>query len=308
MFPGGTAERLLAGAPCPVAIAPHGYARKRDAASLVGAGSTAPPRHGPRSICHPARTLGAGAAPHPERAPGAPAGHVSRGGRAAARLGQRRAARQLRQQLGEVEAAVRADGLDVTGALLDGDSAGRAGEGLGPSRPAGSRLARLRPAGGGGARQRVERAGAHGGLPRACRAALGQGTATGRMRVRRARNGPTAPLDAGRGSPTISGMATALITCTTPRSMTPARAAAWLEQQADSLRDAGSVAEVTLRELRPSGGHPFGCCAPRSTPTSRPTGSRCSAGSCAVFASSGWSRRSASTSGEPWSRLLARSS
>jgi hypothetical protein len=76
------------------------------------------------------------------------------------------------------------------------------------------------------------------------------------MRVRRARNGLATPLDAGGSSPTIAGMATALITCTTPRSMTAERAAAWLEHQADSLRDADSVEAVTLSELRPSGGHP----------------------------------------------------
>jgi hypothetical protein len=63
-------------------------------------------------------------------------------------------------------------------------------------------------------------------------------------------------LDAGGSSPTIAGMATALITCTTPRSMTTERAAAWLEHQADSLRVADSVDEVTLRALRPSDGHP----------------------------------------------------
>jgi hypothetical protein len=76
------------------------------------------------------------------------------------------------------------------------------------------------------------------------------------MRVPHPPNGLAAPLDADAGSSTISGMATALITCTTPRSMTAERAAAWLERQADSLRDADSVEDVTVRELRPRGGHP----------------------------------------------------
>jgi hypothetical protein len=51
-------------------------------------------------------------------------------------------------------------------------------------------------------------------------------------------------------------MAAAFITCTAPRSMAAAHAAAWLERQADSLRKADSVEEVTLRELTPRGRHP----------------------------------------------------
>jgi hypothetical protein len=46
-------------------------------------------------------------------------------------------------------------------------------------------------------------------------------------------------------------MATALITCTTPRSMPTEAATAWLERRAEHLRRAAPVEEVTIHELRP---------------------------------------------------------
>jgi nucleotide-binding universal stress UspA family protein len=125
VLPGGTAERLLAGAPCPVAIAPRGYARKRDGNSLVGAAfdGSSEARAAldlavelARSMPAQLRILSVHQSLPPATVPaaaGLPLASVNEQLRS-----------QLRQQLGEVEAAVRADGLEVTGALLDGDSAG----------------------------------------------------------------------------------------------------------------------------------------------------------------------------------------
>lgn len=51
-------------------------------------------------------------------------------------------------------------------------------------------------------------------------------------------------------------MASALITCTTPRSMATEDAMAWLERRAEQLRRAEPVEDITVRELRPRRGNP----------------------------------------------------
>lgn len=124
VLPGGTAERLLAGAPCPLAIAPRGYARDCDGIVFVGAAFDGSPEA--RGALDWAASL-ARAAPAQLRLlsvhESLPLATVP----AAAGLPLASVTQELREALArrltEAEAAVRADGLKVTGALLDGDAA-----------------------------------------------------------------------------------------------------------------------------------------------------------------------------------------
>lgn len=124
VLPGGTAERLLAGAPCPVGIAPRAYARDRDGIVFVGAafdgsseafGALDWAASLARAIPAHLRLLTVNQPLPPATVPaaaGLPLGSVNE---------ERR--KELARQLTEAEAAVRDDGLEVTGALLDGDAA-----------------------------------------------------------------------------------------------------------------------------------------------------------------------------------------
>jgi nucleotide-binding universal stress UspA family protein len=124
VLPGGTAERLLAGAPCPVAIAPRGYAADRQPPIFVGSAFDG------SAESDAALTWATGLARSAdlrlrllsvhERLPsvtvpaaaGLPLASVNDALR-----------EQLWDQLTDAEAVARQDGLEVTGALLEGDPA-----------------------------------------------------------------------------------------------------------------------------------------------------------------------------------------
>jgi nucleotide-binding universal stress UspA family protein len=124
VFPGGTAERLLAGAPCPVAIAPRGYARDRDGIVFVGAAFD-----GSLEACgaldwaaNLARAIPAQLRLLSVNQPLPPATVPAAAGLPLASINEE-LREELARQLTEAEAAVRGDGLEVAGALLDGDAA-----------------------------------------------------------------------------------------------------------------------------------------------------------------------------------------
>jgi len=122
VFPGGTAERLLAGGPCPLAVAPRGYAGEPPELGFVGCGfdgsrearealewaaglaSSADAQLRILSVHQhlPAVNMPAGA--------GLPLASVDEEVRAG-----------LARRLGDAESELRARDLRVTGALLDGD-------------------------------------------------------------------------------------------------------------------------------------------------------------------------------------------
>lgn len=122
VLPGGTAERLLAGSPCPVAIAPRGYARPKQQLISVGCGfdGSAESRAAIDWAADLARAAGAQLrllSVHQHLPPvtvpsgaGLPLASVNEDLRNA-----------LARQLADTEAELTASGLDVVGTLLDGD-------------------------------------------------------------------------------------------------------------------------------------------------------------------------------------------
>lgn len=124
VLPGGTAERLLAGAPCPVAVAPRGYAGERNELGFVGcafddsAGSRAAlgwATRFARAVPAQIRLLSVHEPLPPATTPAAawlPLSSVNQELRA-----------QMAEQLDRTESALRETGLEVAGALLDGDPA-----------------------------------------------------------------------------------------------------------------------------------------------------------------------------------------
>jgi len=124
VLPGGTAERLLAGAPCPVAIAPRDHAHNRDDLMFVGSAFDGSAESQAaldwaaglaRSVQAQLRLLGVH---QPLPPPPGPAG---------AGLPLASANHELRDELGqrltEAEATVREGHMKVGSALLDGDPA-----------------------------------------------------------------------------------------------------------------------------------------------------------------------------------------
>jgi nucleotide-binding universal stress UspA family protein len=124
VLPGGTAERLLAGAPCPVAIAPRGYAHDRQPPIFVGSAyDGSAESHAAlswatelaRSADLRLRLLSVHERLPPVTVPaaaGLPLTSVNDTLRD-----------ELWRRLTEAEASAREGGLEVTGALLDGDPA-----------------------------------------------------------------------------------------------------------------------------------------------------------------------------------------
>jgi nucleotide-binding universal stress UspA family protein len=122
VLPGGTAERLLAGSPCPVAIAPRGYARDKQPLKSVGCGfdGSAESRAALDWAADLARSAGAQLrllSVHQHLPPvtvpsgaGLPLASVNEELRDA-----------LARRLADAEAELTASGLDVVGTPLDGD-------------------------------------------------------------------------------------------------------------------------------------------------------------------------------------------
>jgi nucleotide-binding universal stress UspA family protein len=124
VFPGGTAERLLAGAPCPVAVAPRDYAHGAD--EIVHVGCAFDGSAEARSALHwagdIARSVHANVrllAVH-QRLP--PATTSDPDGFWLDSVNQK-LREELQRQLAEAETVAHERNIDVTSALLDGDAA-----------------------------------------------------------------------------------------------------------------------------------------------------------------------------------------
>jgi nucleotide-binding universal stress UspA family protein len=126
VLPGGSAERLLAGAPCPVAIAPKGYADDRGELASVGTAfdGSEESRAALRWAAELSRSVNARLClvgvhvPLPpvtlEDGSGVQLTSVNEGLRD-----------ELRQQLAEAEASARDGEMEVASTLLDGNAAGQ---------------------------------------------------------------------------------------------------------------------------------------------------------------------------------------
>jgi nucleotide-binding universal stress UspA family protein len=122
VLPGGTAERLLAGAPCPLAVAPRGYARSEAELTSVGCAFDGSDesrialdwaRNLTRSLGAQLRLLTVHESLPPVTVPaaaGLPLESVNETLR-----------QQLARELAEAEAELREEGVDVRGELLHGN-------------------------------------------------------------------------------------------------------------------------------------------------------------------------------------------
>lgn len=124
VFPGGTAERLLSGAPCPLAVAPRGYAGERSEIGFVGCAfdDSAESRAALDWAARFARSVPAQIRLLSVHEPLPPATAPADAGLALSSVNQELRA-QIGQQLDSAETALRDRGLEANGALLDGDPA-----------------------------------------------------------------------------------------------------------------------------------------------------------------------------------------